>query len=113
MLAVTFVVLLLCGVSQAQFNAGMYSFFPFDDECWCGTPLGPQYWGTIMWDANNNGPDFADHSPLVGTGFGQCNFNTFPLNGEEYLGIPGGFIFTETFTIFYEHPATVAGTILL
>lgn len=101
----TFVmVFLLCGVSHAQFTAAMYSVFQLETECSGGIPLGPQHWGTIIWDANDNGPDFSDQSPLVGTGVGQCNFNTFPLNGEEYVGVPGGFLFIEPFMITTNTP---------
>ncbi len=67
---------------------------PFED----GTPI------YIYWDANSNGPDMADEQPVVGDGFGQCNYNTFAINGEAELGIPGTFIAAETFTIFTNTP---------
>ncbi len=43
-------------------------------------------------------------SPLLVLGFGQCNFNTFPLNGDADLGVPGGFLVPETFTISSHTP---------
>lgn len=88
------------GMSHAQFTCGFSNYtFPLTSDCGSGAPLGPQCNGVVYWDQNNNGPDAADQPPVVGPGFSQCNFNTFPINGGEYLGQDGLFVLLDLFTI--------------
>ena len=101
MLFVAMAVFALASISHAQFNAGMYNFGPQFLTTGCdgtGEALGADCNAVIYWDANGNGPDAVDQPPVVGDGFGECNFNSFPLNGADW-GVPGGFFLDGTFTI--------------
>ena len=101
MLFVAMAVFALASISHAQFNAGMSNFGQaLTTNCdGSGDPLGLECSAVIYWDANANGPDAADQPPVVGAEFGQCNFNSFPLNGADF-GFPGGFFLDqELFTI--------------
>ncbi len=91
-------------LAHAQFNALLYSLTPLTEECGTGAPLGPESYGVIYWDQNSNGPDQADQPVPVGDLFGQANFNTFPINGESILGIPGTFYTDPAFTISTNTP---------
>ncbi|MBK6766460.1 MAG: fibronectin type III domain-containing protein [bacterium] len=105
MLLFTGCMLLLSGFANAQFNAGFF----YNEECqrpalsnMCGFAGDPLPDGTnveVYWDQNNNGPDSLDQQPVVGNGFGECNFNTFPMNGLEVIGCEGGFYTLVNFTI--------------
>lgn len=94
----------VASTSSAQFNVGMFTTTPLTERCAGGTPLPDGTIGRIYWDFNNNGPDEVDPMPVLGSGFGQANFNTFVLNGES-LGLePGTFFFEENFTIATNTP---------
>jgi hypothetical protein len=85
----------------AQFNAILINVTPLTHGCdGTGGPISHGYLGYIWWDQNNNGPDPSDILPVVGGGFGQCNFNQIDMGtGEDLLGIPGGFATDPAFTI--------------
>jgi hypothetical protein len=106
-LVVAMALLLVAGVSQAQFNCGLTDVtFPLTSSCepGAGEPLVSPCGGTIYWDANNDGPDASDQPPVVGNGFGQCNFNTIDMNGADFVGVPGTWVTLETFTIATNTP---------
>ncbi len=63
-------------------------------------PLPLDCMGMIYWDQNENGPDAADAPPPVGALPGQCNFNTFPLNGEAG-GFPPHAFLTDPMFIYH------------
>jgi hypothetical protein len=44
----------------------------------------------IYWDIDSNGPDADDPLADLGGPY-PVNFNSFPINGEADLGVPGGF----------------------
>lgn len=90
--------------AHAQFNAILYSLYPLTTDCDGGEPLGAHCTGVIFWDQDDNGPDPADLPVPVGEEFGQANFNTFPINGEDILEIPGGFMTDPAFTIVTTTP---------
>ncbi len=104
MLFVAMAMFALVSVSHAQFNAILYSFTPLTENCdGSGAPFGPECFGTIYWDQNDNGP--GDDSPVPqGDGFAEANFNQFPMNGEEVLGVPGTFGTDPAFTIVTTTP---------
>ncbi len=87
--------------SYSQFNAGLYNFGPnlLMRSCVGDQPLSPLCVARIFWDANNNGPDALDQQPVVGNGFGQCNFNSFTLQSGYDYEVPGGFYLDPYFTI--------------
>lgn len=65
--------------------------FMLTDACVDGNPLPDGTAVRIYWDANNNGPDPSDVMPPVGDCPACLVINSFPLNGETELGIPGTF----------------------
>ncbi|NUO19073.1 hypothetical protein HUU59_06440, partial [bacterium] len=92
--------------SFAQFNAIIYNTgCELADACVGGTgyPDGTRT-VQIFWDADNNGPTPNDVQPVVGEGFGECNFNSLLLNGEGYLGCAGAFFTDPAFTIVTTTP---------
>lgn len=101
-LILSLVVLALTSESQAQITAcwtscvsgvgGVDTYFPLLTTCDGGQPLPDGTLIKIYWDANGNGPDAIDEQPEIGEGYAQFNFNTFTINGEAMLGIPGTFI---------------------
>ncbi len=101
-LLVCFVLFALAIPASAQFVAiiGCYDSI-LRQNCDPNSPtLDLTCYATIMWDQNNNGPDPLDAPPVVGDGFGQCNFNRIPLSsGPDLLGIPGGLATDPAFTI--------------
>ena len=101
MLFVAMAVFAFASISHAQFNAGLYNFGPnlLMNSCTGGEPLGADCLVQIYWDANNNGPDALDQQPVVGDGFGECNYNTFSLQSGYDFATPGGFYVDPLFTI--------------
>ncbi len=99
----------MVGVAQGQF----YALFYYDCDpdpltINCNGTGGPIPDGTtveIYWDQNNNGPDEADNLVPQGGGFGECNFNTFSMNGLEVIGCEGGFGTDPSFIISTNTPA--------
>lgn len=111
MFILVIIALVFVSNSDAQFNCGWQSvnsvtgeYFALKGMCGEGLPFEDGTPIFIYWDANSNGPDMADQQPVVGSGFGQCNYNTFAINGEAELGIPGAFFAIETFTISSHTP---------
>ncbi|MCB9368939.1 MAG: T9SS type A sorting domain-containing protein [Calditrichaeota bacterium] len=99
-----FLLLLCLGLSTtafAQFNAILINTTPLTHDCFGDLEaISHGYFATIVWDQNDNGPDPSDLPPIVGSGFGQCNFNQIDMGtGEDLLGIPGGFATDPAFTI--------------
>ncbi len=93
MLFVALALMAMASVSFGQFNAVLYTTDTFTTGCDGGDMLpdgSPVV--SIYWDANNNGPDAAD---VLAPDAVQ---NTYSLNGEEYLGIPGAFYTDPAFT---------------
>ena len=103
MLWVGMVVLGMAGTGFAQFNAILYYVcdpIPLTINCdGTGGPIPDGASVEIFWDADNDGPDADDQQPVVGNGFGECNFNAFPMNGLDLFGCEGGFGTDPAFTI--------------
>jgi hypothetical protein len=97
MLFVALALMAFASVSNAQFNAIIYSLNPFPSLCVEGSPIYPDgTTGYVYWDQNQNGPDAADQ--LAPVGDLGANFNTFFLNGVDYLGQEGAFYTDPAFT---------------
>jgi len=94
-----FILLLSClGVAVpvfAQFNAILYTMEPFQDVCYfaCSNTIPDGEVAVfVYWDSNGNGPDSQD--PLAP----DVVQNTYPLNGAEFLEVPGAFYTDPAFT---------------
>lgn len=83
----------LASLSQAQVTgtAVVQNGAPLPQTCAGGPiiPDGSTAW--IIWDMTNNGPTPDDVPAPMGSGVDQGNYNSFALNGNDYLGVPGGF----------------------
>lgn len=89
------ILLLVLGVGTTfgQTCANLYcESFQLRDQCEGGNPLPDGVTVTIYWDANQNGRDGADEMLEVGDCLTCANYNSFVLNGEMMMGMPGTFI---------------------
>jgi len=87
-------VLVLSSGAFAQFSAVIYTFDTFTNNCdGTGGMLedGMQV-VTFYWDQDNDGPDATDP---IAPGAVQA---VYPLNGNDYLGVPGAFYSDPAFT---------------
>lgn len=98
------ILLLFASTGNAQFNAILYNLTPLTDLCTAGSPLPSSCLVAIYWDNDANGPDTDDPQPPVGDCYACANYVSFPLNGEEMLGIPGTFMTDPAFTIVTTTP---------
>jgi len=96
----------MMGVANAQFTAIIYYAncdVPLSMECAGSNPIPNGTTVEIYWDQNNNGPDEADDLAPIGGGFGQANFNTFPMD-DALIGCPGTFATEPAITISTNTP---------
>ncbi len=90
---------------HAQFAAILCSIDSIlTDSCGGGDPLSDGHIAQIFWDHDANGPDEQDPQPQVGNCAACCNYNSFSLNGEEMVGIPGTFCGGPAFVMNWEMP---------
>ncbi len=98
--------LLVSGLAHAQFTAIIYYAncdVPLSMECAGGDAIPNGTTVEIYWDQNNNGPDDVDDLAPIGGGFGQANFNTFPMD-DALIGCPGTFATETAFSITTNTP---------
>lgn len=78
----------MVGMARGQVNAFLiYDSSvepPLTDQCVGGNPIPDGYLVEIYWDADNDGPDADDTPPVVGSGPGECNFNSFLTRGRSF-----------------------------
>ena len=93
----------MVGMARGQVNAFLiYDSSvepPLTDQCVGGNPIPDGYLVEIYWDADNDGPDADDTPPVVGSGPGECNFNSFLTRGEEFFGQACGFATDPAFSM--------------
>jgi hypothetical protein len=93
MLFVALAVLALASMSFAQSQAT--AIFELDEaltETCVGGPIIPDGTvGYIYWNSDlDNVAEETDPLVVVGDGLNEANWNSYALNGNDYLGIPGG-----------------------
>jgi hypothetical protein len=106
--------------ASLAFGQGQVSFLYYDHgdgnppplrtQCTTGDSLPDGTLITIYWDNNHNGPDDSDVPPELGTGYGQANFTTFPMNGLQ-SGLGSGYFAADFDFVVSQLPgsATVPG----